>query len=143
MVRMVGRQDAPDLTQQVFLQVYRSIANFKGHSSFATWLWRVAANEARQHLRRRKARPSVDVLQEPESPHRRHTEIVEMRELLEQALQRIEPELRLLFLLRQKEELSYGELSTALELPEGTIASRLNRARHELRQHLLDLGWEP
>jgi len=69
--------------------------------------------------------------------------MVEERDLLEQALERLDPELRCLFLLREREGLSYRNLAMAMDIPEGTIASRLNRARRELRKHLLELGWEP
>jgi RNA polymerase sigma-70 factor (ECF subfamily) len=67
----------------------------------------------------------------------------EHKELLEKALARIDPELRAIFLLREVEELSYREIAEALNIPAGTVGSRLNRARHELQQHLKDLGWEP
>jgi RNA polymerase sigma-70 factor (ECF subfamily) len=67
----------------------------------------------------------------------------EHKELLEQALARIEPDLRSIFVLREVEELSYREIAEAIEIPEGTVGSRLNRARRELQQHLAELGWEP
>ncbi|REJ68475.1 MAG: RNA polymerase sigma factor, partial [Planctomycetota bacterium] len=62
---------------------------------------------------------------------------------LERALARLEPDLRSTFLLREVEDLPYGEIALALDVPEGTVGSRLNRARRELKQHLLELGWEP
>lgn len=143
MIRMLGAQDAPDVTQTVFLQVFRKIATFRGESTFDTWLWRLAVNEALQHLRkRRRARievPDVNLDAFAAEP----VAMSDERDLLEQALARLSPELRCLFLLREKEGLSYRELATALDLPEGTIASRLNQARRELKRHLLDLGWEP
>ena len=63
----------------------------------------------------------------------------ERKELLEQALARIDPELRSIFLLREVEKLSYHEIADAMQIPEGTVGSRLNRARRELRQRLSDL----
>ena len=68
---------------------------------------------------------------------------VDDKELLEQGLGRLEPELRSAFLLREVEGLTYSEIAEALEIPEGTVGSRLNRARRELKQHLIELGWEP
>lgn len=142
MLRMVGLQDAPDVTQQVFLQVFRKIASFRELSTFDTWMWRVAVNEAQQHLRRHRKLPVAMELLDPVQRGRGHSLMVEERDLLEQALERLDPELRCLFLLREHEGLSYRELAAAMDLPEGTIASRLNRARRELKKHLVDLGWE-
>jgi RNA polymerase sigma-70 factor (ECF subfamily) len=64
------------------------------------------------------------------------------RELLELALERLEPDLRAVYLLREIEGLGYEELAIALEISAGTVASRLNRARFKLKEHLLELGWE-
>jgi RNA polymerase sigma-70 factor (ECF subfamily) len=143
MVRMVGLQDADDLTQQVFLQAFRKMDQFSGRSLFSTWLYRLAVNESLQHLRRSK-RAQPHVLQyEPMDNSPGHIDSVEQKDLLERALAKLEPDLRSTFLLREVEELSYGEIALALDIPEGTVGSRLNRARRELKQHLVELGWEP
>jgi RNA polymerase sigma-70 factor (ECF subfamily) len=68
---------------------------------------------------------------------------VDDKELLEYALALLEPDLRSAFLIREVEGLTYSEIAEALEIPEGTVGSRLNRARRELKQHLIELGWEP
>ena len=140
-VRMVGLQDAADVTQQVFLQVFRSIGQFNGRSRFGTWLYRLSVNESLQHLRRtqRWRCYQLDWEQMDES---RHRENVEDKELLELAFARIEPALRSIFLLREVEGLSYQDIAEALQIPEGTVGSRLNRARRELQRHLSDLGVE-
>ena len=67
----------------------------------------------------------------------------DQKELMEYALTRLEPELRSLFLLREVEKQSYAEIAGALQIPEGTVASRLGRARQCLKQYLVELGWEP
>lgn len=142
-VRMVGLQDAADVTQQVFLQTFRKIGQFSGQSQFGTWIYRVAVNESLQHLRRSK-RSRVQILeQEPIDGSPDSRENVDDKEVLERALGRLEPDLRSTFLLREVEGLSYSEIAEALEIPEGTVGSRLNRARRELKQHLVELGWEP
>jgi len=141
MVRMVGLQDAADLTQQVFLQVFRGIGQFSGRAQIGTWIYRVAVNEALQHLRRSKRSRLRSLMQEPMAPDRFVN--VDDKELLEQGLGRLEPELRSAFLLREVEGLSYNEIAEALQIPEGTVGSRLNRARRELKKHLIELGWEP
>ena len=141
-VRMVGRQEAADVIQQVFLQVFRAIDRFDGRSRFETWLYRVTMNEALQHLRRQRRwhwTPLVSDLVDCEPNQERH---LDYKELLEYALARLAPELRSLFLLREVEKQSYAEIAEVSQIPEGTVASRLNRARQLLKQHLLELGWE-
>ncbi len=140
-VRMVGLQDAADVTQQVFLQAFRSIGQFNGRSHFATWLYRLAVNESLQHLRRNRRWRHAPLDWEPEGKSQ-HRENAECQELIERALARIDPELRSIFLLREVEELSYRDIAEVLQIPEGTVGSRLNRARRELKQRLSDLGFE-
>jgi len=143
MVRMVGFDDAADLTQQVFLQVYRKIDKYAGRGRFDRWLYRVAMNEAYQHLRRGRARGHRPLAYEPADPATDRQERMEQKELIEQALARVGPELRSICLLREIEGLSYREIAETLDIPEGTVGSRLNRARRELKEHLINLGWEP
>ncbi len=143
MVWMVGTEDAADLTQQVFLQILRTIAQFSGRSQFGTWLYRVAVNEALQHLRR-KGRAKMHTLEHDvvdRSPS--CTQQSEEAELLEEALARLDSDLRALFLLREVEGLAYYDIAAALGIAEGTVGSRLNRARQLLREHLIELGWQP
>ncbi|QEG35789.1 RNA polymerase sigma factor [Bythopirellula goksoeyrii] len=142
-VRMVGIQDAADVTQQVFLQAFRKISQFSGKSQIGTWMYRVAVNEALQHLRKRKRRQFEPLEQEPMDRSVTSRENMDDKELLERALGQLDPELRSAFLLREVEGLSYREIADALEIPEGTVGSRLNRARQELKLHLAQLGWEP
>ena len=140
--RIVGLQDAPDVTQQTFLQAFRSIDQFSGGARFATWLYRLAVNESLQHLRRNRGRRYRTLDWEP-MDESRDEENAEQKELLTQAIARIDPELRVILLLREVEGLSYKDIAEALQIPEGTVGSRLNRARRELRQHLLSLGFDP
>lgn len=143
MVRMVGVDAAADLTQQVFLQVFRAIDKYSGRGPFDRWLHRVAMNEAFQHLRRERRRRHPPLTYEPRDPSVGGEQRAEQSELMEHALARLDPELRAICLLREVEELSYREIAETLEIPEGTVGSRLNRARRELKQHLIDLGWQP
>ena len=136
-VRMVGRQDAADVCQQVYLKVYASIHQFGGRSNLMTWLYRIAVNECLQHRRKRSCRP-MSQLADYQPPDRAtsSTQRTLQRELLEIALNRIDPELRCIFLLREVEELSYAEIAHAMQLPDGTVASRLSRAREQLQETL-------
>ena len=143
MVRMVGVQDAADVTQQVFLQLFRKIDSYAGHSKFNTWLYRLATNEALQHLRKGNRWKFQPLIREPMSQHTSTIERNEQKELLDEALSRLDPELRSVFVLREVKGLSYREIAEATDIPEGTVGSRMNRARRQLQQHLTDLGWEP
>jgi RNA polymerase sigma-70 factor (ECF subfamily) len=142
MVRIVGAQDAADVTQQVFLHVFQKIDRFEGHSRFETWLYRLATNEAYQYLRKERRWKHESLGHEPGSGQTSVEDVDQKKELLEEALKRVDPELRTIFLLREVEELSYHEIAEVLEISEGTVASRLNRARRALRSVLSDLGWE-
>jgi len=141
-VPLVGEQDAPDITQQTFLKVFRTIQQFSGSGRFETWLHRVTVNECLQHIRSRNRRPEVALEVEPPEGGSETGAAVESAELLQVALDRLEPELRTIFVLRELEELSYSELAELLDVSAGTVASRLNRARTQLKELLTQLGWE-
>lgn len=141
-VRMVGIQEADDLAQQIFLQTYRTIHQFSARSGFETWLYRLTMNECLQFLRHAKRRVHEPLEYEPADRHAGHEREVQSRELLERGLQRLDPELRAIFLLREVNGLDYRALAETLEVSEGTVASRLNRARSKLKEYLLELGWE-
>lgn len=143
LVRMVGRSDADDLLQQVFLQVFRTLNQFSDQSRFETWLYRVSVNESLQHLRKQRRRRCVSLESDFMDREPDQERDFDHKELMEHALARLEPELRSLFLLREVEKQSYAEIAVALQIPEGTVASRLSRARQLLKQYLVELGWEP
>jgi len=133
MYRMVGAEHADDLTQQVFLRVLQKIGQFRGQSAFSTWLYRLATNEALQFLRRNARHTSRFLALEPADERPSDHLRLDDREMLEHALANIDPDLRAVFLLREVEQLSYYEIAMALDIAEGTVASRLNRARRMLR----------
>lgn len=142
MVRLVGLQDAADLTQQVYLKLFSRLDQFSGKSRFETWLYRLATNEALQFLRKNKNRKTITLMGDPVNQDQPESERDEQRELLEVAMQRIDPELRSIFMLREVEKMSYREIAEIVGIPEGTVGSRLTRARRELQTHLVELGWE-
>lgn len=142
MVRLAGVRNADDLTQQVFLQVFRKLHQFAEKSRFETWLYRLAMNEARQFLRKERRWRFQPLLVEPMNQKPEEYDGHVRTDLLDQALQRLEPELRSVFVLKEIERLSYREIAEVMAIPEGTVGSRLNRARRELQHHLTDLGWE-
>jgi len=141
-VRMVGRQDAADVTQQVFVQVFQSLDRFAGRSSFMTWMYRVTTNECLQWIRRARRRPVQALAFDPSDHRQSPTDALANKDLLESSLARIDPDLRSVFLLREVEELSYARIAEVLEIAEGTVASRLSRARQQLQVELRRLGWD-
>jgi len=80
---------------------------------------------------------------EPVDPSGDHTERAQQQELMERALARLAPEFRAVFVLREVEGLSYREIAETLQIKEGTVGSRLNQARTQLRKRLVELGWKP
>jgi RNA polymerase sigma-70 factor (ECF subfamily) len=139
-LRIVGPGDAEDVTQEVFLRLFAKLGSFRHDSEFTTWVYRLAVNEALQHLRRLRRRATVpleeDTLPAPEQPD------ADLGELLGVALAQIDAELRMVLELKEIEQLSYAEIAELLGIPAGTVGSRLNRARHDLREKLIALGWK-
>jgi RNA polymerase sigma-70 factor (ECF subfamily) len=138
---MVGINDAADVLQQVFLQTFRTIDQFHYQSRFGTWLYRLTVNECLQFLRTSRRAKVISLDHEPMDEAPNHARKMEQREVIERAVARLEPELRAIFLLREVEELSYAEIAASLRIPEGTVGSRLNRARRQLKNLLEEMGW--
>jgi RNA polymerase sigma-70 factor (ECF subfamily) len=140
--KFVGRHDlAEDLTQDVFLKLYRSLDTFDRRANFQTWLISVSRNLCIDHYRSvRKEREIVNRDVDPDdltppSKERSAQVVLEQRDrvrLLRQALDMLAPTLRTAVLLRDIHELSYQEIAQRLALPEGTVKSRINRGRTEL-----------
>ncbi len=142
MVRMVGVQDADDAMQQVFIHLFRKLDKFDGRSKLETWVYRLASNEALQFIRSRSRHSTDSLLDDPTGNSDDMREQTEQAEMLDVALSKINPELRVVLVLKEQEDLSYREIADAVGIPEGTVGSRLNRARADLREALLQLGWE-
>jgi RNA polymerase sigma-70 factor (ECF subfamily) len=156
MLRMIGnRQEAEDLAQEVFMTVHRAIASYRGDGRFYTWLYRIASNTCKnriKYLRGRNFHRSVPVEDSPEAQQDGEGPAVALQSQiagpeamaegtrLENAIQRelaqLEPEHRLLIILRDVQGLSYQEILRATGLQEGTLKSRLHRARVALKDRL-------
>jgi RNA polymerase sigma-70 factor, ECF subfamily len=144
-----NREDAEDAMQDAFLKSYAHLQSFQGDSRFYTWLVRIAANEALMRLRKR--RPNQFSLDEPvegeddlmpreiedwdPSPEQRYAQ-TEMQEILKDVIEKLEPDFRAVFVLRDVEELSTEETAQALGISVPAVKSRLLRARLKLRQKL-------
>jgi RNA polymerase sigma-70 factor (ECF subfamily) len=140
-------QEAQDLTQEVFLRVFRSLKSFRaGEGSFGVWLARLSRNLLIDHYRRTKLDRATDSIEDQLPMLEEKTAMIsrtegmlagrEASELLQAALQKLSPELRETVILRDLEELEYREIAQVLNVPEGTVKSRLNRGRAELARVL-------
>jgi len=150
--KFVGRHDqAEDLTQDVFLKLYKSLDTFDRRANFQTWLISVSRNLCIDHYRAvRKERETINrdvdpADYAPASPDTRADTQLELRDrvkLLRRALDKLAPTLRTAVMLRDIQELTYQEIADRLHLPEGTVKSRINRGRTELARQIQRLREE-
>ncbi len=159
--RLTGNEeDAFDVTQETFLQVYRHVGTFRGESRFGTWLYRIATNAALMHLRARARRPEDSLERflpefDGEGRHRgtpeelrvamRVDERIDHERLAKhamRALARLGEPYRAAFVLRDLEELSTEEVAETLRLKPATVRQRVHRARLMLRGYLSDIAGE-
>jgi RNA polymerase sigma-70 factor (ECF subfamily) len=146
--RFTGRDsEAQDLTQDVFLRVYRALGSFRAsEGAFTTWLTRLTRNLLIDHYRRTRNERVTDSIEEQlprveegfVSVARPDSALAgrEASQLLQGALNKLSPELRETIIMRDLQEMEYREIATVLEIPEGTVKSRLNRGRAELARLL-------
>jgi RNA polymerase sigma-70 factor (ECF subfamily) len=152
--RMIGnRAEAEDIAQEVFITVFKTIDTFRGEAKFSTWLLRIAANQSKnriKYLARRATDP--DGLdgnggEVAATPHAAPlagqidapdviVEAAQLDRLMQEAVATLDEEQRLLVVLRDVEELSYQEIGEITGLPEGTIKSRLHRARMAIKEYM-------
>ena len=150
---LVGRYvsdagDVEDVTQEAFIKAYRALAKFRGDSAFYTWLYRIAANAAKNHLVAKGRRPGADatiedaegfdeggLLSESASPEALAMG-EELADVVESALKELPDELKAALTLREFDGLSYDEIADVLECPVGTVRSRIFRAREAIDQRV-------
>jgi len=136
--------DAQDAAQEAFLRAYLKLGSFTGASAVYTWLYRIAVNVAiSEHRRRRLPPPGERALLGEKEPSDRAEEPeenllrLERAALVQQALDRLSDEHRTILVLREVENCDYDEIAQILDLPVGTVRSRLHRARLQLREKLV------
>lgn len=144
--------EALDVAQETFIKAYRALPNFRGDSSFYTWLYRIGVNTAKNHLVARNRRPpeeDIDAsdaeqydfdsrLKDQDSPD----SIIERNEVartIVAAIEELPEDLRTAITLRELEGLSYAEIAEAMDCPIGTVRSRIFRAREAIDQKLKPL----
>jgi RNA polymerase sigma-70 factor (ECF subfamily) len=129
---------AEDAAQETFIRAWEKLGGYKPRSAFRNWLYRIATNQAIDQLRR--DRPTVDVekvpLRDPARGPERSLELNERAEIVRQAVLALPPAGRSALILREYEGLSYQEIADTLEIPIGTVMSRLSYARRRLRETL-------
>jgi RNA polymerase sigma-70 factor (ECF subfamily) len=150
--RMVGDYDsALDLTQEVFIKVYNSLARYRSEFKFSTWIYKIAHNAAIDHLRRHAVREqaltgSVDgerrevAIESRRPTPEQESERRERRLEIESVVQLLQSSYRELIVLRHSHDLSYDEIAEVTGLPLGTVKNRLFRAREAMRDLLVQRG---
>ncbi len=132
--QMLGNaEDAEDVAQEAFVRVFQAIPRFRGQAAFSTWLYRIVTNLCLGNRRRRRATVDLEAIGEPRADDRPSEQVTEVL-LTREVLAAMAPELRAILLLRDQEGLSYTEIAQALQLPLGTVRSRLSKARMAFRQ---------
>jgi len=147
--------EAEDVAQEVFVTVFKSIESFREESKFSTWLYRIAANHCKNRIKYlgRRAHNSTDELDEGAeraahaaqpsnlAPHAMQPDAVlegvQLERIVQEGIARLDEDQRVVLVLRDVEELSYEEIASITGLPDGTVKSRLHRARIELRDFMV------
>ena len=140
--------EVEDVTQEAFIKAYRALGKFRGDSAFYTWLYRIAANAAKNHLVAKGRRPGADatiedaegvdeggLLWESASPEALAMG-EELAEVVESALNELPDELKAALMLREFDGLSYDDIADVLGCPVGTVRSRIFRAREAIDQRV-------
>lgn len=139
--RIVGPSDAEEVAQEVFVRVFRGLANFRGDSQLSTWIYRLTVNAALSHLARRGRRQEVS---EENIPEVAATPEVErdpgLASRIEQCLQQLPAGYRAILVLHDVEGLSHEECAAILECRVGTCKSQLHKARAKMRDLLGSIG---
>jgi RNA polymerase sigma-70 factor (ECF subfamily) len=152
-LRMLGnRTEAEDVTHEVFIQVFKSVSTFRGDSKLSTWIYRIAVNHCKNRLKYLKVRHAhaqaeledvadrdpltqaksvtVGTIERPDEAYASR----EIEAVVRQCILEIDPQFRECLVLRDVEELSYEEIESITGLAQGTVKSRIHRARAQLRE---------
>lgn len=150
--RMVGnREDASDMAQDALIKVYKSLKNFRGDSSFSTWIYRIVTNTCIDAIRKMKKIQTYSLDKEYESENGNYSfeiadnkylperlyEIKEKKELVQAALNKMAEKYRTVLVLRDIQGFSYEEISEITQNPVGTVKSRISRGRLLLKEILI------
>ena len=142
-----GTDQVEDIAQEAFLKAFRSLKSFRGGSSFYTWLYRITVNTALNALRSKGRRQEasledlggLEFLVDPDVGPAESAARRQLASRVREAIDRLDEQYRTIVYLRELEDLSYEEIAEVVELPVGTVKSRLFRARQHLKELLEDL----
>jgi RNA polymerase sigma-70 factor (ECF subfamily) len=142
-----NREEAWDISQEVFIKAHRAMSTFRGDSSFKTWLLRIAANQSKDFLKKRRLStvPFDDALRAAEAPSPalgpgHALEARELGEAILKAIEKLPMKHRMAFVLREFEGLTYEEMAQVMGCSLGTVMSRLHHARKKLQASLIRMG---
>lgn len=142
------REDAWDLSQEVFIKAHRALKRFRGDASFKTWVLRITANQCKDFLKKRRLKtvsfdgsPQAENRPAPELDPRDRAEAHELGEAIQRAVDALPVKHRTAFVLREIEGLSYQEMAGVMNCSVGTVMSRLHHARRKLRNLLEKSGF--
>ena len=143
--KIVGTNNADDVMQDFVIQLFAKLGQFRFESSLETWAHRMAVNQSLQYLRKssredqrvRKVAFSTSMSEDPKLQRQSDD-----AEVLHLAMEQISGEQRAILHMKEIEGLRYEDIAGVLGIPEGTVGSRLNKARKDLRTSLIHLGWE-
>ncbi|HYT78523.1 MAG TPA: sigma-70 family RNA polymerase sigma factor [Actinomycetota bacterium] len=132
-----GPEDARDATQDVFLSCFRHLPSFRGDAAFSTWLHRIAINACYDMARRRKPASSLeeDRVEQPATGD--HADRAAASADVQRALMEVQPEFRMVLILHELQDWPLEDIARALDVPVGTVKSRLHRGRVALGRALL------
>lgn len=150
---VMNEADACDMTQEAFLRVWRGLPDFEMNSGFTTWVYRITANACIDFLRKEKRNRSVSLVFLDDDGEQTETELPDLRsephtitekreqmEEIESALSELEAEYRTVLVMRVINGFTYAEIAEALSIKEGTVKSRISRARERMRRKLQSRG---
>ena len=148
-----NEQDALDVSQEVFLRVFRFLSGFKEESSFSTWIYRIATNLCKDFAKKRRYGSEIPLYQQDEEEEEYQIEVTDFRfnpeieaerkemvEELGKALDSLTDRHREVLVMREISGKSYMEIAQILELDVGTVKSRISRAREKVREYLTEKG---
>ena len=145
--RLVDDEDAAkDVLQETFIKVYQNFSQFKKDSQLYTWLYRIASNEALQHLNKakkmQKTEQDADIYLENQKAENSGRNADEIEDLLQDAIQKLPEKQRMVFTLRYYDDLPYEEISKILDMSVSTLKTNYHYAKSKIEQYILDYSEE-
>lgn len=138
-----NKEDALDIVQEVFIKIYRGISMFNGDSALSTWIFRITKNTCYDFLRKKRKNIDEEIPDDLADDMPLPEDIAEQkfeRETVKTCLDKLPPKYKMVLLLREYQDLSYSEIAKILDISEGTVKSRISRAREYLLNEIIKNG---